>query len=310
VRARVPARLLPLADWLASNWPGRIALRCLAGVARVELFDRAMTIAAQFFTSVFPILIMVLVWAGPRTTERITESIQMPDSTQQVLLDAVDESGSSAFGVIGTLIVLVSATSLSRALTRALAAIWRLPRHRAGVVADGWRWLAAVLALALSLVVIRSMVRFTEQIPPPGLWALLSSFLLDVGLVLFVPWLLLTGRVPARSLLPGALAFAAAMLVVRPSSQLYLPRALAESSDRYGSIGVAFTYLTWLYVVSWVFLAAAILGHAIASDEGRLGGWLRKGAPAPVSPGPGEDVTRAPRDDHQRPVMGAEQPKE
>jgi hypothetical protein len=67
------------------------------------------------------------------------------------------------------------------------------------------------------------------------------------------------------------------MLVVRPASEAYLPRALEASADQYGSIGVAFTYLAVLYVFAFVFLAAAIIGNVIAEDQGRLGQFIRRG---------------------------------
>lgn len=53
------------------------------------------------------------------------------------------------------------------------------------------------------------------------------------------------------------------------------PRALGASAGRYGSIGVAFTYLTWLYVASFCFLATALVGQVIASDRGSLGDRIR-----------------------------------
>lgn len=65
------------------------------------------------------------------------------------------------------------------------------------------------------------------------------------------------------------------MLVVRPIGAVLLPRALEASAERYGSIGVAFTYLAWLYVVAFTFLVAATVGHVIATDEGRFGGLVR-----------------------------------
>ena len=70
------------------------------------------------------------------------------------------------------------------------------------------------------------------------------------------------------------------MVSVRPASVAWLPRALEVSADRYGPIGVAFTYLAWLYVASFCFMGAAVLGHVIATDRGRLGRWIRGNPPA------------------------------
>ena len=102
---------------------------------------------------------------------------------------------------------------------------------------------------------------------------------LDILVGAFVPWLLFANRVPVRRLIPGAVVFALANLVVRPASEAYLPRALEDSADQFGSIGVAFTYPAWLYVVSSVFLAAAVIGNVIAEDRGRLGEFIRRGRP-------------------------------
>ena len=65
------------------------------------------------------------------------------------------------------------------------------------------------------------------------------------------------------------------MLAVRPAAGLWLPRALEVSADRYGSIGVAFTYLAWLYVVSFCALLTAVVGQVVAEDPGWLGKRIR-----------------------------------
>jgi membrane protein len=263
-----------------------------AASIRLELFDRSMTIAAQLFTSVFPILIAIAsLTAG--TAKQVGDVVDMPARTQQVLDDALQSSSTTTFGLVGLFIVLASATSLSRALTRAFAAIWALPRPRSRLV-FAWRWVAVVLALAVSLVVVRRLLEITDGLQPPDLWHVLVSVVCDLAIALFVPWVLLAGAVRPRNLLAGALLFGVAMLFVRPASGVFLPRALDESAQRYGSIGVAFTYLAWLYCLSFVFLACGILGQAITIDEGRLGEWLRggKAAVGVLAPVPG-DMTDA-----------------
>ncbi len=261
-----------------SRWPGRILERVTAGSVRLELFDRSMTIAAQLFTSVFPILIAIAsLTAG--SAKQVDDVIELPPATQQVLDDAVQGQSTTTFGLVGLFIVLASATSLSRALTRAFAAIWGLPRPKSRLV-FAWRWVAVVLALAISLVVVGQLLKIADGLEPPDLWHVVVSVGGDLVVALFVPWLLLAGAVRPRNLLCGALLFGVVMLFVRPASGVFLPRALDESAQRYGSIGVAFTYLAWLYCISFVFLACSILGEAITTDEGRFGKWIRGGRPA------------------------------
>jgi len=271
---RLPPRLRRTVAQLLSQWPGRIALRSAASCVRIEIFDRSMTIAAQFFTSVFPILILMATWVGAVGADEIADAVDMPDESRSVLDQAVQTSGGATFGIVGTLIVLVSATSLSRALTRAFAAIWHLPRPRSSLK-SAWRWLAVVVALALSLVVVRALSGFVDAVPPRNFWQRMVVLASDLVLASFVPWLLLSGAVRLRRLVPGAMIFAAVMLAVRPASSLWLPRALEVSADRYGSIGVAFTYLAWLYVVSFCALLTAVVGQVVAEDPGWLGRLIR-----------------------------------
>jgi membrane protein len=267
-------RLPPRLRRLASRWPGRVAIRSTETALRIDVFDRAMTIAAQTFTSILPLLILFAAWRDASETHRVADAVNMPESSRSVIDDAVQSAGSAAFGVAGTLIVLMSATSLSRALTRAFAAVWDLPRPRSSL-RSAWRWLAAVLVLALSVILVRLLSGPASGLPPPHLWELGAAFVFDVAVAVFVPWILLSGTVQPRLLAPGALTFALVMLAVRPASAAWLPRALEVSDDRYGSIGVAFTYLAWLYVASLCFLATSVIGQAIATDRGRLGDLIR-----------------------------------
>ena len=283
VLARMPPSVRRIADRLLERWAGRVVLRMAATVARIELFDRSMSVAAQFFTSVFPILILTATWIGSASDE-LADALDMPKQTKDVLDSALHDSSTTSFGVIGALIVLISATSLSRALTRAFAAIWLLPRPKSKLT-SAWRWVAVVLTLALSLVLIRALARVADDIPPPGVWKILLTLALYMALAMFVPWILLQGAVPIREMVPGALIFAAVMMIARPAYSLYLPRALNSSAEKYGSIGVAFTYLAWLYVISFIFLASAAFGQVLASDRGGFGSWIRGERPMRHKPG-------------------------
>jgi membrane protein len=272
---RLPPRLRPLVTWIMSRWIGRILTHSAAAGIRIDIFDRSMTIAAQFFSSIFPILILFATWADAGNTRRVADAVEMPAESRSVLSDAVEGASGAAFGVAGTLIVLVSATSLSRALTRALAVTWNLPRPKSSL-RSAWRWMAAVLVLALSLILVRALSGLAGEIPPPHLWRWAVALACDFAVALFVPWVLLSGVVRLRLLAPAALTFALVMLAVRPALSAWLPRALDESADRYGSIGVAFTYLASLYATSFCFLAASVVGQVIATDRGTIGRWIRK----------------------------------
>ncbi|MFJ9387403.1 YhjD/YihY/BrkB family envelope integrity protein [Nocardioides sp. NPDC101246] len=268
---RLPAGLQRRLGWLLDTLLGRLFLRAVAGLGRIEVFDRSMTIAAQFFTSVLPVLILLAALGS--NSDRFADAIEMPEQSRQVIEGAVDSSG-AAFGIVGAVFVLVSATSLSRALARAFAAIWGVPRPPTRL-SSAWRWLAVVLVFALSLVLVRAAGGPLDALPPRELWPRVASFAWDVAVAVFIPWALLAGAVRARMLMPGALLFALLMITVRPATQAWLPGALEASADRYGSIGVAFTYLTWLYVAAFCFLTTALVGQVVATDPGMVGRRVR-----------------------------------
>jgi membrane protein len=241
----------------------------------MELFDRSMTLAAEIFTAVFPILILSAVWLGGQRSNDIAKSLDMPSETRQVVQDAVSGGGSGSFGLLGVVWVLIGATSLSRALTRAFSTIWVAPPPRKGPRQAG-RWLGAVLVLAVAMVLVRWLAGLTADWPSGTLWGELIALVLTTGVSVLVPWMLLAGTVPARGLVPGALIFGLVVSLVRPVSHELLANSLDSSAEQYGTIGVAFTYIAFLYGLSLAFLGAAFLGQLIATDDGWLGRWIRR----------------------------------
>jgi len=271
---RLPPRVRRATEWALEHWLGRLLVGCMTTSRRIELFDRSMTIAAQVFTSVLPILIAFATWFGRDSIDVIATVAQVPPQTEGVLEDVLEAPSDATFGIIGALVVLISATSLSRALTRACAAIWELPRPVSRLSA-AWRWVAVVLALAVSLVAAHQVHEISSRLPPPSFWETVTGVASDMAIASFIPLVLLAGAVPLRRLLPGAVVFAVVMALVRPVSTVYLPHALDASAERYGSLGVAFAYLAWLYVISFCFLASLMVGKVVTTDPSRLGAFIR-----------------------------------
>lgn len=261
--------------WSVDNWPGRVAFRLANGLRHLQVFDRAMTIGAQMFTSVFPVIIMSASLFGGRDVSQAIGGAGLPPEVENVLDEAVKPSGGSGtFGLIGVLVVLISATSLSRALTRAYDTIWRHGRTRLPP-RGAWRWLAAVAVLALSIIVSHKLASLVRRVPPPGFWTLVALGVITTAIACYVPWMLMAGRVPVRLLLPGALLFGVVVMATRPIADRYLTTSIAVSAERFGAIGIAFTFLTYLYCLSWALLGTAVLGRVIVIDPGVLGRMIR-----------------------------------
>jgi membrane protein len=129
-------------------------------------------------------------------------------------------------------------------------------------------------------------------VPPPGVWELVALVVISTAIACYLPWMLMAGRVSARLLLPGALLFGVILGATRPIAERYLTTSIAVSADRFGAIGIAFTSLTYLYCISWVLLATAVLGRVIVIDPGALGRLIRGTRSLDEISGRGEDEGR------------------
>nr|WP_051809876.1 YihY/virulence factor BrkB family protein [Actinoplanes subtropicus] len=272
--AALPGWLRPRAALVLASWFGTLLLRCLTGFLRVQIFDRSMGLAAQAFTSIFPLLITFAAVLGTEHAAEIADALDLPESSRRLLTDALDERGFGTVGVLSVLIVLVSATGLARAMVRAYATVWGVGKVRSGPAA-ALRWLLVVVLLSGFVIAGRAIGTLAGDSPLPWLTDTTTLFVADVAITLLVPWLLLGRAVPARRLLPGALASGLIMLAVRPAGHVYLPRALRSSNAHHGTIGLAFTYIGWLYVISFCLLAATVLGQVLAAEPGPLGRVIR-----------------------------------
>lgn len=102
-------------------------------------------------------------------------------------------------------------------------------------------------------------------------------------LLLGIGYVVLAGQVPLRALLPGAVLTGVFCGVVAQVGRVIMGPSLAASEERYGVIGVAFTYLGFLYVVSLSLIATSVIGAVLVRGNNRLGSWARGDWKAPVA---------------------------
>ncbi len=263
----------------------RIATRTAGGLQDIEPFDRAMTLAAQAFTSLFPLIITVaalLPGSSQSLSDRLSDGLGLPDSSRAVLeqvLPAQPETR-GAFGILGVVIVVISATSMSRALARMYAKVWQVPRS--GGWRSGWRWVAVLFGVALSFITFRALYLGSAGNLYGTAGTLLLTLIVNSLLWTWAPWLLLARRVSWRRLLPGGVIMGSCTVATSIASGVYLPRALDSASRQFGALGVAFTYIGWLFVVAFVLVCSTVLGAVLARDESRLARLIVGERPGPA----------------------------
>lgn len=257
---------------LAHRLHGSLAVAVAVGLGRANITDRAMTLAAQAFTSILPVMIVLTTVPsrGPieHALERISADWLELDPNTPLTADA----GSASFGVVGALMTVVSATSFSRALDRMYAEVWEVPKLG---LAGWWRWplviAAFVVGITMEVFLIRSwpysQVPVIETVLCAVLWALIWTA---------VTRLLTAGRIPGRAVLMTGVATGLAVAVFFFATRLGFGVMLANAESRFGTLGVVFSVIGWLFVYAWIAVAAVVVTRTVLSR--------RAGAAAPDSP--------------------------
>jgi uncharacterized BrkB/YihY/UPF0761 family membrane protein len=122
--------------------------------------------------------------------------------------------------------------------------------------------LVLVGAIVAVVLVISGSAAARELLGTVGLLIALAATLAFFGIWLWLAWLLPHGDAPLRALVPGAILVALGIQIVHLGTVLFIGAKVARASATYGSLGVAFTVLAWLYILSRVVVASAMLNAA------------------------------------------------
>ncbi len=244
---------------------GRFLLRVRRELRDLAFVDRGMTLAAHAFTSILPLLIVVGALRetlDPLADAMFAEHLGFNDATAEMIAKSLPAGTRELrlIGVIGVLVLVVAATSFARALERSFQAIWRTPKVS---IRFAWRWVVTIVAVVTGIAFIvatRIIVRGGGAIP-------LLEFIAEVAiwgaLWWIVGWLAVNRRVSLRALLPGAVLAGVAFAIAGQVARVILPPILAEAALRFGVLGVAFSYIGWLLVLSCLLLIAVAAGRVV-----------------------------------------------
>jgi membrane protein len=233
----------------------------LARLISLEVIDRSLVVGAQAFSALIPLLIVISgVGAndGRSFADHLIDRFDLKGDTADAVRESFGAStGGPTLTVLGVLIVVFSALAFTRAMQRTFELTWGLPKR--GVRGTGWglAWLGVFAAYLSIFPAVRGVLDGWSY----DLVSLAGTF----GLWLMTPYLLLARRVPWRRLIPQAALSAAGMTVLSGGLLIYAPRALENSAEEFGAIGVAFTLLTILWAAGFVLVTAAGVGAYIAT---------------------------------------------
>lgn len=243
--------------------------RFLRMAAEVNAADRAMSLAAQALLAFFPMLMVIASFgsAGSTTFTRfLSDRVRLSGSSLTAVTDVMSDPQQvrNATGVLGVVLVVLSATSFSRALQRTNQACWGLPSSGLRGAWRGLAWLGGLVAyIWMTSTLMRSIG--DALLGPVGVGA--ASVVGGFFVWWWSVWLLLAARVRWRWLLPQAALTAMGMGLYTLVSAVYMPRAVESSAAQFGPIGVVFALATWLVGGGFVIVFAAVGGAFLARDE-------------------------------------------
>ncbi|MGK9274002.1 hypothetical protein KXR83_23670 [Williamsia muralis] len=254
---------------------GRAAVRVVFEVLEIGVVDRAMTLAAQSFTSLVPVMIAIGTLGA---MDPVSEALRSDYGLDLSELDGATEPSATAFGVVGVFMLVISGTSYARALARTYGQIWSsaIPTYR-----QGWRWIVVILAIAVGAMAIGA-ARALDDVPVVGPWLMVATqFAIWLLVWTAIPALLLPIGLPTRALWSTGALTALGLTGLQVASVVALPRIMNSAEKQFGVLGMVFTMIGWLFVYSAIAVISATVVHALTQDvdDDALGRWLR-GSPA------------------------------
>jgi len=224
-----------------------------------------MTLAAHVFTSILPILIVAGALRSrldPRSGPIFAEHLGLDEATADILEKSLPGGAQElrATGVIGVVLLLIAATSFARALERGLRSIWRTPPTS---IRFAWRWPATVVAVVLGIAFIVAARIFIRGPGATPVLEFIAETVIWGALWWTASWIVTNRRISLRELLPGSILAGLGFAVAGLYGRVFLPPLLADSANRFGVLGMAFTYIGWLLVLACILLVAATVGRII-----------------------------------------------
>lgn len=254
-------------------------------VVHVQFVDRAVALGSLAFTAFVPLLLIAGAYlpGGESLSDALIDRFRLTGDNARLVHQIFDQptGATEAISWLSVLVLVGSALSFTRALQRLYELSWRLPMRSYRGTLDGLKWLAGVV---LWITVFASVRRWLVDQTGP-LVALVIA--LGGGFVIWVltPFVLLGGRVTWRKLVPTAVLTSIAMTALNVGSIVYMPEAIASAADRYGPIGIAISFVSWLIGAGFVLVGCAALGAVLGGERDlALGPSAKLGKPAEAPP--------------------------
>lgn len=252
---------------LGRRWPWfGTALRVQERFGEVHGSQLAAAITLSAFLSLFPLLLVavavlgfVAAGSGEDFAAEIISQLGLTGDAARLVEEtlASAEDSRRAASIVGLLGLVWAASGLVGTLRQAYNTVWQVTgRGLSGRLFD-LLWMAGAAAI---FAVSFAAAAVTGWLPgPAAVFAPLVAF--GTGLLF---WLWTSHTLPNRdvgwkALLPGAVLGAVGLVTLQLLGSVYVPRAVSRSSALYGSLGVVFAVLAWLFFFGRLVVYTAVI---------------------------------------------------
>lgn len=248
-----------------------LPLRALHRFAAINGKNLMIILASQAFTAVVPLLMVIASIAGnPEGNNRLATTLiqrfrlkgQAAVALETLFSRPPDAVG--GFSIISIVLLLFSVLSLARTMQRTFEAAWGMPARGLRGTLYGISGAALFILEIAAVTVVASLLRGT---PGGAVTTWLARVAESVLIWLLLQYVLLSGRIPWRRLVPGAVLAGAGQVLITAGSAIYMPNLIANNSGRYGVIGVALALITWLLIIAAAIVAGAVAGAELAGQQ-------------------------------------------
>jgi uncharacterized BrkB/YihY/UPF0761 family membrane protein len=247
---------------VVSRVENSLPVRCLMRFGAINGRDRTLVLGGQAFTAIIPLLIVLSAVASQEDStavaDRLAARFHVSGSSAEAIRILFERppGATGTLTITGLVVLAFALLSLTRSLQRTYEAAWQLP-------AVGMRGtLNAVTGFGLlisSLLVLSLLVGALRQVPAGDVMAFVLRVGTSTAVWLLLQRLLLSRRVSFRRLVPGSIVVGVGSALLSLYSALWMPRLIETNADRYGIIGITFAILTWLIVISFCMVVAAVI---------------------------------------------------
>jgi membrane protein len=249
--------------------PLELSLVALRKFVAIEGTLQATVLAAQAFTSLIPLMVVVAAFAPGNSdlADRIVDRFGLEGDSARSVHQLFASAGETESTItwISVVILLLSALSFTRALQRVFQRAY--DRQPEGLK-DQQRGFAWVLCLAAWVTVLSPLREPLEDVGGV-VFAVVLSTLTGFMLWLGTP-LLLLGERNWRRMVPGAFVCGVLGALLSVASSIYVPILMDWSAGKYGLIGIAFALQSWLLVMAFVVVTGAIVGAVVVERHGTV----------------------------------------